>query len=894
MSKKIANTHSWLITSLIFVIGLATTAFLYQTKKAEKIIKAQNDFKLEASLRAKDIQSEFMRSFFQVSSIANLFASSNWVSHQEFTNFLTSVFPVFPEGRRLSVINHTEVEALDDVIEKIAANPEPQYQQFEVFDLIDGKKITPARSFENAYNFVQYAYPAPDQADFYGRNLRPDSPIGPRLYKVIVDANPLISDISKALPGILEKPFFLHMQPVLKHNNSGEKSLSGIIVSSQQIEDVFNSETIKQTLNIFNYQILDQNGNRYDYPQKQFYFKDQIPAAKENTFAYTNTIDIVGGQWQLNVFPTELLNERSAELLQNLYVSGILLSLFFAIITHLIINQRRKLTHEVAQKTAQLNAAMLELNKNNVQLITAVESSEKSAKIKAEFLANMSHEIRTPLNGVYGFLQLLLKTKLDTKQVDFLNNMENSVKHLMSVINDILDFSKIEAGKIVIESTPFSIHKVIDFLHSSVEQIAKAKGLTFNVNILTELNPDLLGDIVRVKQVLLNLCSNAIKFTEQGDVVVNISMFLTETDDLKSPVRITFEVVDSGIGLKPDEVAGLFQAFMQADTSTTRRFGGTGLGLTISQKLCQLMGGEITVKSTFGVGSHFTASMTFDQNTEIIESADLDKKFEQPVSILLVDDNPMAINALELHLKNMNTKVWSSQSCIEALEHLQRHPNKYDVVITDWTMKEMNGGTFLNKILALNIVRKPKFIVLTAYDLSVIENATPNLTIAAILQKPCLDSRLFAAIENAIYQQESEGLSDKQSLDGLRILVAEDNRINQVVINTMLKSENVEVVITENGEKCIEQLCQPQHFDLILMDIHMPVLDGIQATQQIRALADKKLASIPIIALTANVMKEDVENYLTLGINAHAAKPVEFNALKITILTLLAESERVS
>jgi two-component system sensor histidine kinase/response regulator len=893
MTIKNTNTYSWLMTALILIIGLATTAFMYQTKKDEEIAKAQNDFKLEASLRAKDIQSEFMRSFFQVASIANLFASSSWVSHQEFSYFLTSVYPIFPEGQRLSVINHVDVEGLDEIVNKMASNPEPQYQQFAVFDLIDGKKVIPARSFENAYNFVQYAFPAPQQAHFYGRNLRPDSPIGPRLYKVIVDTNPLISHISKALPGILEKPFFLHLQPILKVNEHGEKTLSGIIVSSQQIENILNNETINQTLNVFNYQILDQNGNRYDYPQKTFYFKDDIPAPGKNTFFYTNTIDNVGGQWTLKVFPNTLLNENSAELLRNFYLSGVILSLFFAIIAYLIIGQRSKLSYQVDEKTAQLNEAMVELNNNNKQLMLAVQSAEKSAKIKSEFLANMSHEIRTPLNGISGFLQLISRTKLDKKQIDFLANMNISVKHLMSVINDILDFSKIESGKITIEYVPFSIHKLTQFLHHSLDQMAKVKGITFSVNLSSEMHPDLVGDIVRINQILLNLCANAIKFTEQGHVTVNISMILIDPNDSKGPIKVICEVVDTGIGLNPEQTQGLFNAFTQADTSTTREFGGTGLGLAISQKLCQLMGGEITVKSTYGVGSTFAASMILQQNSEIIESDNTSQKFQQPVSVLIIDDNPMALKLLTLHLSNMNTQVWSSESCIDALEHLKVNPDQYDVVISDWTMKEMTGGRFIEHTLALNLAREPKFIILSAYDLSVIENATSSLPIAAILQKPCLDSRLFTAINESVGEKviDVEAKIKEKSLAGIHVLVAEDNLINQVVITTMLQNENVEVVVTENGEKCIEQLNQNAHFDLILMDIQMPILDGIEATKQIRELADKKKANIPIIALTANVMKEDVATYLAVGINAHAAKPVEFPSLKATMLTLIAESQ---
>lgn len=889
MQNKVSHIQIWGVTTFIFILGLVITTYLYQSKKVEEIAQAQSEFKLEASLRSKDIQSKFMRSFFQVSSLANLFASSTWVSHQEFMSFISSVFPSFQEGRRLSAIKHLNIDDEDNFLKAIATNPEAQFKKFEIYDLVNNNKITPATSYQNAYNFIQYTFPEPKIPSVYGRNIRQDSRIGPRLYKAINNTSPVISDMSVPLPGIIEYPFFIHIQPILKFKQNNTKDLSGIIISSQPIEHIFDHDTINQTLKLFSYQIFDQAGNRYDYPQKKFYPKGGLLPKQEAIFVYENPIDIVGGQWTLRVLLTDMLNDQSEELLFNLALSGSILSFLFALISYLIMNQRSKLTQQVEEKTAELNKAMVELNKNNQRLISAVKSSEKSAKIKAEFLANMSHEIRTPLNGIYGFLQLLTKTQLDQKQTNFISNMEHSVKHLKSVINDILDFSKIEAGKISIETVPFSLHKFIDSLKNSVEQSAKKKGIGFSVNLLTELNPDLLGDVVRLNQVLLNLCSNAVKFTEKGEVSVNISMQLTEPSNPKSPIKIDFEVVDTGIGLKPADLDGLFQAFTQADTSTTRRFGGTGLGLSISQKLCQLMGGEITVKSQFGVGSQFTASMVFEQNNEIIETKGVDKKLEHPVSILLVDDNPIAISTLESSLKQMNAKVWSSTSCYKAIEHLKQFPNQYDIIISDWTMKEMNGGKFLDQILSLDLERQPQFIILSAYDLSVIEDSTPKLPIVSILQKPCLDSQLFDVISKAIINTANglESTNKNKSLAGLRILVAEDNRINQVVIKTMLTSEGIEVVITGNGELCIEELNKNEPFDLILMDIQMPILDGIEATKIIRSLPDPQRANIPIIALTANVMKENVASYLAIGMNTHAAKPVEFGALKASILKLV-------
>jgi len=539
-------------------------------------------------------------------------------------------------------------------------------------------------------------------------------------------------------------------------------------------------------------------------------------------------------------------------------------------------SEKLKLEYRVEQRTEEL--------------LIAKNEAEHSASIKSDFLANMSHEIRTPMNGVIGLTNILLDSNLPPEQKQYLDKIKYSSDQLLIVINDILDFSKIESGNINLEEFPFSVNSVVDYIKATFDELAQSKGIKFDIVIDKEVKLDLIGDVVRINQVLLNLCSNAIKFTTHGFVSVSIESKRSLADP--KSVCLYFIVKDTGIGIAEQNLVDLFESFTQADSSTTRKFGGTGLGLTISKRLCQSMGGDITVKSTQGVGSEFIASIKVKLNNKVLIEDTPGLTFTDPFEVLIIDDNKDDLEVIGSQLSAMGLVCTSCCSVKQAIDIIEQNKEKFKAIIVDWAMPVMSCETFLIRIHSISPQLYSKIIVLTMSDESLINDAGKKVSIQTILHKPVYTSVLYEAIERkvvgSINKAPVANIVSEKSLAGIKILVVEDNSINRIIATNILENAGAQIHLVGNGLECI-QIVKSEAFDIILMDIHMPIMDGVEASQIIRSDNDETIANIPIIALTANVMKDDITRYLSIGMNAHVAKPIKAQKLRETIILCLSK-----
>ena len=531
-----------------------------------------------------------------------------------------------------------------------------------------------------------------------------------------------------------------------------------------------------------------------------------------------------------------------------------------------------------------------QLEEQSKLLSEALTEAKQASKAKTAFLSSMSHEIRTPMNAIIGLDNIALNDpETPEKTKEYLRKIGSSADHLLYLINDILDMSRIESGRMILKNEEFSFPEMLQAVNTMFSGQASDKGLDYHCRIIGEVDNYYIGDNMKLRQVLINILGNAVKFTPAGG---SVSLQVEPKAQYSGKSTLCFTITDTGIGISEEYLPHIFETFSQEDSSTTNRYGSSGLGLAITKRIVEMMNGDIRVESEKGKGSVFTVTVTLT-NSDRKETDNTDDIRPADMSVLIADDDPIACEHARLVLEKAGIASEIAASGQEAIEMVQlRHARRepYNLILVDWKMPEMDGVETTRRIRSI-IGNESAIIILTAYRWDDVLEEAVQAGVDSFIPKPLFAADVIEEFKSALKRKAGTAAqrTHKADLTGRRVLLAEDMEINAEIIAMLLQSRNMEIDIAENGRIAVEKFSghEPGYYDAVLMDMRMPEMDGLEATLYIRAMDREDARSIPIIALTANAFDEDVQRSLQAGLNAHLSKPVQPEVLFETLENLI-------